>query len=77
MDAAAAAVRTALDYPDVALDSPPRLLRALHRAGLAVSSTSKWELEDLDHPVVAPLLAYKRLVRLLTANGESWIATWV
>ena len=77
VDAAAAAVRTALDDPDVALDSPPRLLRALHRAGLAVSSTSKWELEDLDHPVVAPLLAYKRLMRLLTSNGESWIATWV
>ncbi|MFD5225570.1 bifunctional 3'-5' exonuclease/DNA polymerase [Microbacterium sp. NPDC058342] len=58
-------------------DSPPRLLRALHRAGVFVESTSKWELSDIDHPVVAPLLEYKRLARLFTANGWSWLDDWV
>lgn len=73
----AAAVREALGDPTASLDSQPKLLRALHRAGVHVESTSKWELAEHDHPVVAPLLEYKRLMRLYTANGWAWLAEWV
>jgi DNA polymerase-1 len=70
-------VRTALGDPAVSLDSQPKLLRALHRAGVLVESTSRWELQRHDHPVVEPLIAYKRLMRLYTANGWAWLAEWV
>ncbi len=73
----AAVVRTALDAPDLNPDSLPALLRALNYAGLAVRTTSKWELAEIDHPVVEPLLEYKSLARLLTANGWTWLDTWV
>lgn len=58
-------------------DSAVELLRALRRAGLNVKSTSKWEIREIDHPVIAPLLEYKRLSRLMTANGWNWLDTWV
>lgn len=58
-------------------DSPPRLLRSLHRAGVLVDSTSRWELSEVKHPVVAPLLRYKKLARLFTANGWAWLDEWV
>ncbi|MGW9114664.1 bifunctional 3'-5' exonuclease/DNA polymerase [Microbacterium sp. NPDC055683] len=77
MEAAAARVRDALDDPRLSIDSPPKLLRALRTAGIRVESTSRWELAEHDHPVVEPLLAYKRMARLLTANGWSWIDEWV
>lgn len=70
-------IRAALDDPRVNPDSPPALLRSLQRAGLRVGSTSRWELEELEHPVIAPLLAYKRLARLHSANGWVWLAEWV
>jgi len=70
-------VREALGDPVLALDSPPRLLRALHAAGILVDSTSKWELRQIDHPAIAPLLEYKRLSRLMTANGWAWLDEWV
>lgn len=70
-------VREALNDPTASLDSQPKLLRALHRVGVLAQSTSKWELADHDHPVVAPLLEYKRLMRLLTANGWAWLDEWV
>jgi DNA polymerase-1 len=73
----AAAVREALDAPRLNPDSQADLLRALRAVGLAVTSTSKWELEELEHPVVEPLLAYKRLSRLLSANGWGWLDEWV
>ncbi|MGQ4827593.1 hypothetical protein, partial [Enterococcus faecalis] len=59
VERAATAVRDALGDPSVSLDSQPRLLRALHRAGLFVESTNRWELAEHDHPAVAPLIAYK------------------
>lgn len=77
IERAAAEVRAALGDPGVSLDSQPRLLRALHRAGLLVESTNRWELAEHDHPAVAPLIAYKKLMRLYTANGWAWIAEWV
>ncbi|MEX8031720.1 bifunctional 3'-5' exonuclease/DNA polymerase [Microbacterium sp. 20-116] len=73
----AAAVRAALGDPAASLDSQPRLLRSLHRAGLLVQSTSRWELAEHDHPVVAPLVTYKKLMRLYTANGWAWLNEWV
>lgn len=58
-------------------DSPVELLQALHRAGIDVNSTRKWELEQIDHPAIEPLLSYKKMSRLLSANGWLWLDTWV
>ena len=58
-------------------DSPTELIRALRRAGLDVRTTRKWELAELDHPVTAPLLEYKQLSRLFSANGWAWLDAWV
>ena len=77
MAALAAEIGRHLDDPELNPDSPPRLLRALHRAGVFVDSTSRWELARVDHPVVAPLLEYKKLARLFTANGWAWLDEWV
>jgi len=70
-------VRRELDDPAASLDSQPKLLRSLHRAGILVESTSRWELSEHDHPVIAPLIEYKKLSRLLAANGWSWLEEWV
>lgn len=70
-------VREALGDPGASLDSPPKLLRSLRRAGIDVETTSRWELAEHEHPAVAPLLRYKKLSRLLTANGWTWIDEWV
>lgn len=70
-------VRSILGDPQLNLDSQPKLLRALHRVGVSVESTSRWELAQHSHPVVEPLLAYKKLSRLLSANGWAWLAEWV
>lgn len=77
MVAAGAEVRRALEDPLVPLDSPPKLLRALHRAGIDVPSTSQWELQSHEHPAITPLLRYKKMSRLLTANGWTWLDEWV
>jgi DNA polymerase-1 len=58
-------------------DSPADLLKALQRAGLQVKSTSRWELREIEHPVIDPLIEYKKLSRLMTANGWNWLETWV
>lgn len=70
-------VREALDVPDLNPDSPVELLKQLRNAGLNVSSTSQWELGEIEHPVIEPLLEYKKLARLLSANGWTWLETWV
>jgi len=69
----AGAVRRALDAPDLNPDSPPELLRALTRAGVDARSTRSSELRRLTHPVIAPLLEYKGLARLFSANGWHWL----
>ncbi|MBE1875407.1 bifunctional 3'-5' exonuclease/DNA polymerase [Myceligenerans pegani] len=70
-------IREALDAPPTLNpDSHPDLLRAMEYAGVAARSLRKWELEKLDHPVIAPLLEYKSLYRLYTANGWTWLDTW-
>ncbi len=70
-------VRAALGDPGASLDSQPKLLRALHRVGVLVESTSRWELAEQRHPVIEPLLEYKKLSRLQSANGWTWLAEWV
>ena len=77
MLAKAEEVRAALDDPRVNLDSPNRLLAALRNAGINVASTSKWELQTSEHPAIAPLLEYKKMARLLSANGWHWLDEWV
>ena len=77
LEALAVRVRAELGAPTLHPDSAPELLRALHTAGVEVETTRQWELERVDHPVVEPLLEYKKLSRLLTANGWSWMAAWV
>ncbi|SEO48209.1 bifunctional 3'-5' exonuclease/DNA polymerase [Trujillonella endophytica] len=69
-------VRAELAAPDLNPDSPAEVLRALQAAGLAVADTRSWTLERIDHPAVPPLLEYKRLARLLSANGWAWLDTW-
>ncbi|MFD3444565.1 bifunctional 3'-5' exonuclease/DNA polymerase [Microbacteriaceae bacterium 4G12] len=70
-------VRSALGAPELNPDSPADVLRALRRVGLTVTSTRKWELKELDHAAIEPLLEYKQLSRLLQANGWAWMDTWI
>ncbi|MHA7154100.1 bifunctional 3'-5' exonuclease/DNA polymerase [Arthrobacter sp. TMN-50] len=70
-------LRGHLNNPGFNPDSPQELLRALHRAGIEVTSTRSWELERHEHPGIEPLLRYKKLSRLLTANGWTWLDAWV
>lgn len=77
MEALATRVREQLGAASVNLDSQADLLRALRGAGIAVESTARWELRDHDHPAIDPLIAYKKLSRLLSANGWAWLDEWV
>lgn len=77
LGAAAGRVREALGDPAASLDSQPKLLRSLHRVGVLVESTSRWELAEQKHPVIEPLIEYKKLSRLLSANGWAWLDEWV
>lgn len=77
LEALADEVREALGQPSLNLDSQPDLLRGLRSAGCDVGSTGKWEIQQLDHAVKEPLLAYKKLARLLSSNGWAWMDTWV
>ena len=70
-------IRGLLQAPALNPDSPVELLRALRRAGLDVTTTSRWALREVDHPVVEPLLEYKRMARLLAANGWAWMDAWI
>jgi DNA polymerase I len=58
-------------------DSPAQLLRALAASGIRVKSTRSAVLREIDHPVIPLLLQYKELARLYTANGWTWLDTWV
>ncbi|MBC7441877.1 MAG: bifunctional 3'-5' exonuclease/DNA polymerase [Ramlibacter sp.] len=77
LEGLAQVIRRELGDPHLNPDSQPDLMRALQRVGLEVSSTRAWELQKLQHPVIAPLLDYKKLARLLSANGWYWMDTWI
>ena len=77
LESLARRIRTELGDPQVNPDSQQDLLRALQRVGLSMSSTRAWELQKLEHPAIAPLLEYKKLARLLSANGWFWMDTWI
>ncbi|MDR6415080.1 bifunctional 3'-5' exonuclease/DNA polymerase [Pseudarthrobacter sulfonivorans] len=70
-------LRSLLNSPALNPDSPQELMRALHRNGIEVKSTRQWELMESSHPAIEPLLAYKKLSRLHTANGWAWLDAWV
>jgi DNA polymerase-1 len=73
----ASEIRAALGAPGLNPDSPGALLRALQAVGLQVDDTRSWTLEQLEHPGIPALLEYKKLSRLLAANGWNWLDTWV
>jgi len=77
LEALAGRLRELLDAPTLNPDSQQDLLRTLQNAGFRVESTSKWEIKEIDHPAVAPLLEYKSLSRLHSANGWHWAEEWV
>lgn len=58
-------------------DSPADLLTAFDRDGVPLQTTRSWVLRNVEHPAVAPLLAYKELSRIHTANGWAWQSTWI
>lgn len=58
-------------------DLPADVVKAFAQAGIKVKSTRRWELEELDHPAVQPLVQYKKLYRIWTAHGWSWLQDWV
>ena len=70
-------MRAAFANPELNPDSPTGLLRDLQAAGLALSDTRSWTLERLEHPGIPALLEYKKLSRLLQANGWNWLDAWV
>ncbi|MEV0846539.1 bifunctional 3'-5' exonuclease/DNA polymerase [Streptomyces sp. NPDC049954] len=56
---------------------PADVVRAFAEAGIKVRSTRRWEIESLDHPAVKPLVEFKKLYRVYTAHGWSWLQDWV
>ncbi|MET9733536.1 bifunctional 3'-5' exonuclease/DNA polymerase [Streptomyces sp. NPDC006458] len=58
-------------------DLPADVIKAFGQAGIKVTSTRRWELENVDHPAVKPLLEYKKLYRIWVAHGWSWLQDWV
>ncbi|GHE37168.1 DNA polymerase I [Streptomyces longispororuber] len=58
-------------------DLPAEVVKAFARAGVKLRSTRRWELAEVDHPAVRPLLEYKSLYRVWTAHGWSWLQDWV
>ncbi|MFD4941007.1 bifunctional 3'-5' exonuclease/DNA polymerase [Streptomyces sp. NPDC058239] len=58
-------------------DLPADVVKAFAQSGIKVKSTRRWELEELDHPAVEPLIQYKKLYRIWTAHGWSWLQDWV
>lgn len=74
--ALAGEITAAFGFP-VNPDSPLEVKEALRRHGFEIESTRAWVLQSVDHPAIAPLLAYKDLVRLWTANGWHWLDEWI
>lgn len=58
-------------------ETPADVVKAFAQAGIKIRSTRRWELESIDHPAVKPLLEYRSLYRIYTANGWAWLRDWV
>lgn len=58
-------------------ETPADVVKAFAQAGITIRSTRRWELEGIDHPAVKPLLEYRSLYRIYTANGWAWLRDWV
>ncbi|WP_329066911.1 bifunctional 3'-5' exonuclease/DNA polymerase [Streptomyces sp. NBC_01429] len=58
-------------------DLPADVVKAFAGAGIRIKSTRRWELAEIDHPAVEPLIEYKKLYRIWTAHGWSWLQDWV
>ncbi|MFI9835828.1 bifunctional 3'-5' exonuclease/DNA polymerase [Nonomuraea sp. NPDC051941] len=76
LQALADEVTAALGQP-VNPDSVQQLVKAFKGAGVALKTTRSWELKQIDHPAVKPLLAYKELARLYSFHGWVWADQWV
>ncbi|MBP2705676.1 bifunctional 3'-5' exonuclease/DNA polymerase [Microbispora sp. RL4-1S] len=76
LQALADEVTAALGLP-VNPDSPQQIIRAFKAAGIELPSTRSHVLKTVEHPAVAPLLAYKELARLHSAHGWAWADQWV
>ncbi len=76
MTALAADIVAAFGTP-VNPDSAVELRSAFRRAGFDIQTTRSSVIRALDHPAVDPVLAYKELSRLFSANGWNWLADWV
>lgn len=70
-------VSTAFHGRPVNPDHPASVVRAFRREGIELPSSRAWQLREVDHPAVEPLLAYKELSRLYAAHGWSWLESWV
>lgn len=58
-------------------DLPADVIKAFAETGIKLKSTRRWEIQELDHPAVKPLVEFKKLYRIHTAHGWSWLADWV
>lgn len=58
-------------------DSAVELREAFRRVGFDIETTRSWVIRGIDHPAVGPVLAYKELARLHSANGWAWLDQWV
>ncbi|WP_420120949.1 bifunctional 3'-5' exonuclease/DNA polymerase [Nakamurella sp.] len=58
-------------------DSAVELREAFRRVGFDIETTRSWVIKGIDHPAVGPVLAYKELARLHSANGWTWLDQWV
>jgi DNA polymerase-1 len=72
----AAEIDDAFGFP-VNPDSAVDLREAFGRAGFDIETTRSWVIKGIDHPAVRPVLAYKELSRLHSANGWAWLDQWV
>ncbi len=72
----AARIEDAFGFP-VNPDSAVDVRTAFRRVGFDIDTTRSWVIRTIDHPAVAPLLEYKELARLHSANGWAWLTEWV
>jgi DNA polymerase I len=68
-------LRHAPRYQDCDLRSPGQVKDLLRHVGIDVPDTRAWRLEALrdSHPVVGPLLAWRKAERVATTYGYAWL----